>query len=422
MIDGNKVRSSVFLNIVFIVLFALISLTPLLSRSLHPLVPFGIFVGWVIVTVLSFGVKDLLNDGYKVSFSWLVLILWQILLSLIGYSSTNANVFISRISIYSLPIVGVFCVNHFNVKELKLLFFLLTTILLFNLVDNIRMGGIYEIIQIYGYEEFLGTNIGKTNFVACMTFFSGLMLISFFLTQKKIVKCLSVVIAICASIYVIFINSRATATILLILLTIGIIHVNMAKRDVRLSRMLFFITIILIVIYSTPSLLNGIYSILPERTAVRLMSISQTFEDTGEYTNTSFSSRIDLLFISLRTWLSGPQSFFIGIGEDMTQDGSLASLLELGIGQHSQFADFLAMYGIVGAIMLFRALKFTYLSIITRCTYLKEQMQVKVLLFVFVLESVFNNSLFAGEMFVLAIMLPALVVIANYNDDNVVIQ
>lgn len=426
MTSNVSLRQSSVVQIFLVFLLAIVDITPHLSRSLDPRVSFGIFFLWVISAAMSTGFSSVFKDKDRVAHWWLILIGWQIFLSLIGFSTRPPGFFIHRASVYLMPIIGVYCVRYFNKKELRLLFILLLLVLAYNLVDNVVLGsGGNNYFEEYGYkdEDFLASNAGKSGFVNAMMYLTGLMVLLLLSTNKKSTKLISLVIAILSLVYVTFINSRTTATMLLILMIIGLIYFNRTKKELESRRVIGLFVTIAVLFFLLMPFWDSIISLLPNRSVERLTSLPDALNGNISYSDyiqgDSFSVRIYLASVSIKTWLSGPITFIIGKGEDAAAGLSIYDLTTLGIGQHSQIIDFLAMYGVFGLFLLYKAFSASYKFIIKQGNSQKMSLMVKTILFVFLLASVLNNSIFPGEMFLLTIMLPILIVLLKKTDVNI---
>lgn len=426
MTSSLPLRQVPLVQIMLIFFLAIVDITPHLSRSLDPRVSFDIFFLWVLVAVMSTGITSVFNSNEKVALWWSILIVWQILLSCIGFSTRPPGFFIHRASVYLMPIIGVYCVRYFNKKELRLLFILLLLVLAYNLVYNVVLGsGGNNYFEKYGYrdEDFLTSNAGKSGFVNAMMYLSGLMVLLFLSTVKKSTKFMSLVLAILSFVYVTFINSRTTATMLLILMIIGLIYFNRTQKELESHRVIGLFVTIAVLFFLLMPFWDSIISLLPNRSVERLSSIPNAIRGNISYSDyiqgDSFSIRVYLASVSIKTWLSGPITFLIGKGEDAAAGLSILDLENLGIGQHSQIIDFLAMYGLLGVFLLYKALQATYKSILKNCNNQKMKLKTKMMLFIFLLASIFNNSLFPSEMLLLTLMLPTLVVILNRTNNYI---
>ncbi|NMD38495.1 MAG: hypothetical protein GYA87_07445 [Christensenellaceae bacterium] len=81
----------------------------------------------------------------------------------------------------------------------------------------------------------------------------------------------------------------------------------------------------------------------------RIYSIGESMVGiVSKNSQTGFLSRFDLIFTSIKTFLTNP---FVGIYH--VSGGNYFKLLDLGVGDHSQWFDMLASYGLLGVFPLF---------------------------------------------------------------------
>lgn len=86
------------------------------------------------------------------------------------------------------------------------------------------------------------------------------------------------------------------------------------------------------------------------RTVSRLTEVAAMIQG-NEKVSGSGRSRMELSMLSLKTWLGTISSFFWGIGDARSE--SVIGNFTIGIGNHAEFFDVFARYGLIGAGLFF---------------------------------------------------------------------
>ena len=137
--------------------------------------------------------------------------------------------------------------------------------------------------------------------------------------------------------------------------------------------------------------------------------------------NSSLAGRFLLGMTSLKTFFSGITSFIWGIGDNIMikEQYEFYDLLSLGIGNHSQFLDTLAKYGIIGGVIFVNIVK--GMSIWLKKIAIRRQFSHYIGLFVFVFffQSVLNNSLFPDLFIIIFILFPLLLKTNNRDYEGI---
>lgn len=404
-------------NMMMIVIMAILVITPLFSRTLHPALAFFAFVIWAADSMIKNGYSFLFGDKFGIGKWWTILIVWEIVLSIVGYSTTEPNTFIvRRLPVYLTPIIGCYCVRVYSAKELKTLFRLLFTIILINLFSNIVIWivhpEIYEGITRFDAVQ-IRTNAGETGFVHDVLFLAPILYIIVKSDFSKGKKWFYFAIIALSVLYISVINSRATAFFILIFYVFAFFFVTRANRSHLhgFSRIVLYVVALALVIFFSVPILELLAGYLPERLVVRIESTINSINGRQivEDNEGSLYARWMLSQVSLGTWLSNPIYFFIGKGEDLAASGRIDDLVALGIGQHSEFVDFLAKYGLLGAFLLFKSLKSTFNFILSIGDNTIIKSYVKIVMIGFLIMSVLNNTLIADNVIVIFVILPVVV-------------
>ena len=145
--------------------------------------------------------------------------------------------------------------------------------------------------------------------------------------------------------------------------------VNKAKRPIK-AVVAIAISFGVLLTFIDPLIHLLVNLIDNSRVGSRLLIFTEEGDTYGNAN--SINSRMDLWLVSLRTWTNSIPSFIFGIGDHVRND--TISTEASGIGNHSDFFDILAKYGIIGGVILYNILKnlFVYTKgQVTRKQYLK---------------------------------------------------
>ena len=172
-------------NRLLIELMALISVMPVIRANIHPAILLFVFVLWFINAVKLTSINHLLSDTWGVAKWWGILIVYELVLSLIGFSSVAPNTILTRIPVYFIPVIMTFVLRNYSVKEQKSLFVFIAGIIVFTILQNIiiylRDPTFFETFSLKE-DMFRWTNWGTSGFVACALF---LVPCCFLIWQKR---------------------------------------------------------------------------------------------------------------------------------------------------------------------------------------------------------------------------------------------
>lgn len=296
--------------------------------------------------------------------------------------------------------------------QLKAAFYIIMIIALANIVDNIYIGILYPSLintqMSFDEGELAAINWGSSSFYVFTLFFFNVCYFVFLNTKVKIEKIIMFVAIGITMIYIIGFCGKGSVVLFMLL---SLIFQYYAKRT-KNTRAFISVLITLVVLYLIiiglfrEEIVNLVIYYSPnERVATRLIGL---IDENNEYANlSSLERREELYLLSIKTWLANVRNFFLGIG-----DHRAINMLEtIGIGQHSDFLDNLARYGLLGAIVLFFILKkmFSFILSLFDSNY---KFQVLVVIGVFVLCG-FTKKVFSPDQATLFILLPLSSVFVN---------
>ncbi|GEM_PF-4510442 len=408
----RSIRLSVVFNMLIILMLAIVFDIIILPNILPNSIPLILFLIWCISTLFIEG-NLITTINRSESVWWMVILLWETVLVLFGFSSIGINNILFKLPIYSIPIIMSFVIRNYYYREKVILFAMLFLVIMFNIVKNDIIGFsnplMYETLR-----RSDGFAAGSTTFTAVTLFFFPICFL--LLINKKTSKFikLSSLFSIGAASYYFFVfNSRAIAFFLFLIILIGFIV--SPKRSFKNMNQLYLILPVIFLISFFYLFFNPFMDILRDVFAgnanllmrfdnITDFSQTQNIQDTG-----SLGARIQLSIISLNTWFGGFSNFFFGIGEHPVYDTSIQGLTNAGEGQHSQFFDHLARYGLLGGIILYKAIKNTLYFILKRALSPKMYNLTYIVLIVFILYSFLNNSFIGNILLVVFLVFPLII-------------
>ena len=407
----SSVRISRLVNVIIVSILAIITITPFLDRNFPPIILLGIDI-CCIVSMLFIGGPNLPVKFNKVLFWTAVWYSLQILYCIVGVSSQPISFFIARINIYIVPFLLVFLRVYYNNAEKKLLRNILLCVLAANIMHNVYLGItnpalFVGITQLEGLVARTTTNAGSTTFVFLCVIFAGMCLYCILCKEKYglLIRWLAVPLILMSVYFVMVVQSRGTAFFMLVIVLVGMPIMVVGNKELARKRIVLLVAVVLLLYMFSDSLLSLVQQLvgpgyLYDRLNIvkSLLDNSYTLETGGSMS--SFSRRTQLNLASLQTFISSPGNFFFGIGEDQ-YDRSFFNLLEVGVGNHSEFFDVLAEYGVLGGFILFNFIRSLIVFTTECCFDMKRKQAIKILFLVFVIYGFLNNVIYAHVLYVL---------------------
>lgn len=416
--NSNSLRFLYIFNMLPIVSMLVYYYTHFLEGTYSFVIPLGLMTVWFFLSVLTKNVQGLLFN--KVSIWWFAYLFLCIFMVLAGFSSTNLNYVISRLPIYLIPALGYFVIRHYNRKEKIILLTAFFVIYFANLVYNIFLG-----IQIPGiFEELESTeesiefgimmNIASTSFIVVGYWLIGVLLIGTLVIRQKKWKTICLLFVAPIAYYMLFQNTRGTAILLLMAEIVGLFLAYNEPKNIGNRRLYYVFSIAMLAIVTLilfiPLMSWILENIQSERLADRfndLLDFGKSGGDTSKVSEGSFAQRMLLAQTSLNTFLSSPLSILIGIGDHSQAFGG--DLIKSGIGNHSEFIDVLARYGIVGAFVFYKIMR-SYYAMLSELTTKRMLLKyVNVIYVIFLLSGFFNNIFLYTMLLFLFLVCPIMV-------------
>ena len=186
-----------------------------------------------------------------------------------------------------------------------------------------------------------------TEFGSMAMFFSAACLI-WFLNDYRLRNRALAILGILASLYVVFVIQQRLINDFCTVALLALILLNNNKRK-KFVYVLYFLAIgVLIWIYVTRAYIPILNYLIKNASTVRIANRLQDVKDfllTGNLMEEGrFSGRSDLMKLSLTSWTRNPLTILIGVGDHRGRNAI--------VGNHSEYIDMLARYGLLGASLV----------------------------------------------------------------------
>lgn len=337
---------------------------------------------------------------------------------IVGISSVPIGIFVFHLSFFFLILVMLLLPQVLSLKQMKWVFWGVVLIVSFNILDNIRLCLTYpELFFLVSRDKDpLGVtlNIGGSKFYNAVFFFFTICFFVFLNCKNRKNKYVMLGSVILTSVFILGFCLKAAV---LLFTCLSVVLLFFAKKAKNLKKFAFLILIPSLFVFTIVNVFSDlIIEIIAnlfssERLVQRLILLI----DSDEASTGTVEARENLWLMSINTWLDDFFNFLFGIGDHRANWDAGQTADETGIGQHSDFFDSLARYGLIGLFLL--------VSILPRCfkyilsLFDKElKLQLIVIFLLFTLFG-FTKGVFQSDIgFVLFVLLP---LTTNYvNKDN----
>lgn len=386
------VKSSNQYLVYLISAFFIIGCTPLLT-NVYLYIALWIFF----LPYMMFHLPAWINRHHALVGALLFFIIQILLYRIIGLSSASWGRYPSHL----LSLVPLFLLLQIHQgvsdKHKKRLFWLVVILMLFNIGDSIRLSILYPFLNIDSvrfYKDFVATiNLGGANFFNCTLVFSCGCFVVFLNAKRIFYRFVMLSCVLLSGFYLIFFTSKASIVVYFILSILLITYAKFAKKQINFFIVLFlslFIIFYIVEVYEE-DIIRMIIELSPSsRLSSRLVALIDS--DSEHASTSSIFARENYWMLSIRTWLSNASNFLFGIGDHYTTDNPEKT----GIGQHSDFLDTLARYGLIGSAFLFVTLKNSFKYILSLFDK-KIHLQIITILFIYLMCG-FTKKVFIIEM------------------------
>ena len=391
------------LIILLALLSTLVASTPVLAKPIY-FVFLGVAIG-VFILPRTWATS---SKGRVLIFGLLLYVLLTALYRLIGRSDGTWGNSMHEYFFLLTFFLGV-SLTKLESTQQKIMFWLMLCIIGINIGYNIFISSIYPEFNLntrddIGEELLKSLNVGgSTFFTMSMLFFNVCFFVFLNSKEKGIgIRIGSMLFCIIAAVFVLFYSQKGSNVVYLLIsipLQLYARRCKIMSNFVVTTAIFMFLTVLFFSLLKN-EILQLIINVSPsERLSVRLITLldkNNAMADTDVVTG-----RTDLYFLSLKTWLSNPANFLIGIGDIRDP----YDVVRTGIGHHSDFFDTLARYGLLGGLLLFATIKRFFNSIISLFDQ-KYKIQLIVISLIFVLCACTKGVLVPEVGCVLFILLP----------------
>ena len=328
----------------------------------------------------------------------------QILYKLSGISTAGIGVFSNPASFFFLAFMMDFVVLRADQKQRKFLFWTVIGSILLTLAVNtfmyLRLGFYY--FERVSESDHLVTNAVNTQFTTALMIMGGIcLIIMLHINKERRLPWLALFIII--TLFNVLVCQRAIALILSAVMYSLILALNSKSKGFVIFLIILMGLACIVAYLNYGAVITWLTEhIGSERIGVKLAQIRKAL-DSGEISenNGSLGARAHLYMTSVQTWLQSFRSFFLGVGDHRNNN--------LVIGNHSEFIDLLAKFGVIIA-SLFYTLVFITLNWIRSSVVEKRDSiiykQVMVILGIFLFRGLIGFVLFGSIAVQLFVFLP----------------
>ncbi|MDU2435307.1 MAG: hypothetical protein E7D30_09130 [Clostridium perfringens] len=400
----KKIKVDYLLSILYIIAV----ITPYTARNnINVITIFAL--SWIffvfIKGILRKNKNKVINKIYFITIIW---VFYIFTLKVIGYSTAEWGNYLIQ-GLYWLPIIiFTYYYRRKDYKHLRVMSLLIIILVIINSIDNIRLNDLYPniitVITSSQFSQYWNLNFANTAFVF-VSVIVLLILILYFFEIKGIFKKM-ILILLCLIIFnFIFISSRTTAFIMLLITSTCLVLTNVVRKFSQRKRIIIFITSFIILIVFGYIFINNINYFVSlinnKRIEVRILAM---FGEEGGLSESLL--RIDLAKMSIYTWLKNPINFLIGIGYHQK-----ANPFDVGVGQHSGFIDLLAYYGIFGISVVIYLYYIFYKMVLNDISNDKIKTYIKIIIIMIMVYNIANNFYTMEIGLAMFILLPSLEII-----------
>ena len=394
------------------ILLAIIGFTPILQATAMQFVVL-IFLITLTAVFWGFGTNSYKRDSGLVSY---VLLYFSLCLvyKLFGISSIGFVALIRHTFFFLLIPLLFILTGILKEKEKNRILIVSLLVVAANIIDNIRLCLAYpELAAIVNRnmyaDEIVGvvTNIGGSHWYNSICFFFAVCFFAFLNSKEKAFK--NIMLA-CSGLAALFIFGFCLKASIIVFSLFAVVMLYFAKRSVNqayffLIAVLSTAALLLANIFSDEIILFLSSNVSSGRLASRLISLIDSESEEAAVGASSMSARIRLWMVSVDTWTGNILNFIFGIGDHHADVEAGLSNRVIGIGNHSDFFDTPARYGVIGLILIYKTLKLSFKKILSFYDR-KFHLQLYVLFGIFILFGFTKGVFLPAIGFVLFILLP----------------
>lgn len=341
---GEKLRSTTWGSIIGLLVLAvgIWALTPTIKNSINQMYPVIVSMACLLLMIFA------MRGKIRTSFAALLLVIVFIVIYKIWGISDDTWANHSNIFMYIFTMLASeYMLLNLSAKRIKRCAIFLVAVLLLNLVYQYYL---YFTLgtTLYSTRSLLTEGIvaGGTSFVSDMMLIAMLFTVICFLKVGKKTKLFSAIIIAASYYYIVNIQTRATALIILTMFIVACFAIGFSNQ-ITPSRMIVFFGIVVGACVILPTVVNCIAASDNAYFSRKFTAIQNVFTGTfiieeSHLRESSLVARLYVTGVSLNTWTSSILHFLFGKGYD-------AGFYYIsGIGKHSELIDLLPEYGMIG--------------------------------------------------------------------------
>ncbi len=344
---------------------------------------------------------------------------------LFGISTVSLGALVAHLFFFVCILCMILYPTYISEKQNKRLLCIIVGIIIFNIIDNIRLCVVYP--QLFfavnrNMNSDFNVNIGGSRFYNAILFFYIICLFGFLNSKKKIFKYYMLTGVIISAIFIFGFCLKASTLVFAILSTILLCFAQKAKSIRRLFFRIVVPSLIIYVIVNIymDSIIDFLSSLFAsDRLIERLVFLLDQDNASADSGASTMVARENLWFLSVSTWTDNLVNFVFGIGDHRIADWETQSPFAIGIGQHSDFFDSLARYGIIGMLILVAIfiLAFEYILALFDN---KQRVQLLIIFLIYILHLITKGGLYPDLGFLLFVFLPMLSNIIGHHEGTIV--
>ncbi len=404
--DSINKSLSPLLGVLFILATAFI-FTPILKAGL-PVLGLGF-------CLLALALSQIGNKYYKANkllvltlctYLSLCLIYWALGISSIAPGALALHLF------FFICILLLVMLPRRVVQSGTWVFLAIVFIIVFNVVDNIRLCIQHPELYVLVNRDMDPTgatlNIGSSKFYNAICFFNMVCFFGFLNSREMKVRIIFLLSVLLSCVFLFAFCLKASVIIFTVF---SMVLIFFAKRTKDPRRFLLRILFPVLIAYAVVSIFSdeiiGLLSSLfsSPRLVARLSLLIDPDSAEAARGAGTLTARENLWLMSIETWVDNIGSFVFGIGDHRANWSAGQSAADTGIGQHSDFLDSFARYGIIGVSLLISILIMSFKRLLA--IFDKEySLQIYMIILVFIMFG-FTKVVFQPDIgFLLFIFLP----------------
>lgn len=345
---GNQVS---WITCASLAVMMIVALVPYYSRNASHILQYA---SMIICMFTSY--KSLYHLDNKEKYSILIVFIYifiEAIYKFTGISDAPLDVYFGTVKFFLFYVAFILIRKQISSEQKKVIIIIGLLCYIYTIFTNANYSEIY---YHYGtmYSTMPETNAANTAYSTVAMILAGTFFICFIQSKRIIMKIFSISFVALSIYYLVFVSKRGITFILTFLLLIAIL----IHRKGGISRFIVYFAMIILFLFivisedSFANLLIEISGAFPERLAIRIKEVSIFISEMSiDSAGGSFESRVILISNSISTFLGTFSSFLFGVGDQRSSN--------LIIGNHSQWIDTFARYGIIGGMMLVFVLKTT---------------------------------------------------------------